>query len=1421
MRRKIGIMLIMLSVFFTVPVYSTPLEIDEVPVEEKDILTIVGSDAIKETLISHILELKSEMLSFSVSQESKMYYLSCITKMYKDLYYLTSIEQINMSDIELADIALKVRIEVDTYVKKYGISDRLLTSEIDVEQTSKIRNTLKSELKQIIESEIPSIVENELIPLLEEEGSKKESGEFNYSFVISRHQETLFWSNEILNSIIYYQKDLESIESKNEFLAPFIGQLISAVRANQVLENKQIKNLLEAAKELQPSIKKEAGSISVKQNIEYQIEALAGVKRKEGWNELDFSIEAWEPDSSKVELELAYIAMLACTSVYSPFRSHVGDEDYLEALKSLASTEEQDKIITLFNVIKDKRKPLYYSDLDSSLSSDESLWGSSYKDYKGTSYRATLNDMIRFSEEETDIMFFTVRGGFRAGDDSNSWSFYQAPFVAAGGETVKSSSEDEKGASIVADDSISTEKYTRTLFEMGSSPGTASIGLMLFKNTYNDLRNTIFLEQNKTALLYVNVFGDIVLSDNTVVIPGASNPLMYSPEGAYNPYTVSFMNSYPRVAQDADSIRVQSKNDFNKYMLFVSNSLLKQWGSLFRYVFDGSNNIIFTDEQVNSIHKFDCENLEIRKIQSDEKFSRSIGKRSISLYPFFYGGPENNYSFARFSHTDAISGYQLFDITPPFFGDCVALTFEQVLTNNKVTLFPYHKDENNKESDDSFKVPKYIAQNMYWYYTHTDSGEMGTSANSNIRSDYLYENFIIEMLQGTEFVSAYEKNVAIDSVILGGDENKQLEDVKYIAKSFLDNIGEFNGVLGIASPDSEPLFGSVLQFLRRYIGYLFCFFMVIFIFRYMKRGDLLYIVVMTLLSGIFLYTFIFIIPYYLPACYNTFGSMFTESLVSDTLLYKAEKYSAVYGKKEDLESENDYDIQTVSMTLYKMSEEQLNLFSEEYDIPYETFRYGGRVIIDPNIGLFLQGNSLKINTDMLLSSNPITGGYLEGEYGNYYHLTAEKKTSSVLDYYCPFYLLEDGFVDTLNSLLKVYNIPRTTVDYMDGLVKDSYVVFNYTNSIPFLYGDGFGEGIDTTPIEYKKLEDTFPNPNDFLNMSEWVNDPPPKVYGTLWYQTMVDNGFYDPIYGAERRQNLIHNVNNQTKKYLIENQPLIGLVSDENIIKITSLQAMFFFNAHISDIGNWVYPVAFNQEELRLNDVFVTALTANNDRFVKHNFDLVEYTTNSYGILGLVMLIVILFLSLLTVVVIKFSFPFFYLALVFLIVYRFLTDQPIGVLMKGYLKITFVVVCIYTTFIVMIAWIPKVVSGMTMLAALMLLCVILSYLLFVTILGFLKDAVNMGNTGVIEAFAQSKFTGVFVRPLLSFTEKNISRWSGIHQYDDIESSLTEDELVDVIIQEQRKMILNSLNQSENLIENFQNREPSVTYNRSASKKPPE
>ncbi|GHU54626.1 hypothetical protein AGMMS49975_15290 [Clostridia bacterium] len=1349
-----------------------------------------------------------------------------LQQMYRDLFYLAVDDELDVSDSDMEDYARMVRNAVIDYSNKYG--GELKISDIDDMKASGdgLKKSLVGELSSMLSDKIPNEITTVVGGLLDEAA---EGGGDDDSF-ISANGETLYWANNTIETIANYKDDYGKMKygpsnyTKVGELAAFIANPLSFPSTLMAkFKSDRVQRILKMSQEKSDNVSSGVGNkahFDLSGSDQFlPVELLSTAKHKPKAKADDFSIKTWGKSggiTSKVELTSAYLAMLASTSVYTPFSSHVGDSDYVAALSFLCDNAQQDDIITLFDNVKELRKPLYFSkevlkDKDLSL-----YYGSSVMQNTGSAFRATLGDLVRFAEKESDARFFTVKGKFAVGTDTNSWAFYQSDFADEDSvDGTKHLNLTMDNPQIVADKTISTgQQYTDTLFEVGHGAGSVALGLLVFQNAYQQLRSTKLLEERQDSLLYMNIFGDVVLADNTVLIPGAANPLIYDlKKAAYNPYTVAFMNAYPSIVQDADSANVQGPTDKGKYVMFIKRSFLEHLGTEvkddvaeklpFLKSFTSSSNT-YTAKQIKKIGKFNDGDLTISRVVGDGEFKRPAVKKGVSVYPFFWGGGDAYFSFLRAGYTDdlttgeylAAAGkhavrtagkYSPWGIvkgvvetaTSVFTGkdttktednfDSVFISVEQGvcrIDNKPITLFPYHRDENTSsvvnESGTSkiegYQVPILLAQNMYWYLTgDIDNIDATTStgySGGNIRTDYIFKNFLVEMMQGSSQVTLFEKNANIADVILDEDNDQALSIATKIARDLHDNIAEFDGVLGMSSVNTNPLFGKVVQVARDYGIYFFMFCMVIFIFRYLKRGDLLYTSTMIVMSAVFMFLFIYVFPSYLPMAYNAVGSKFTEGLVSDTLLYKAEKYSTTYGEAKAVNIQNDYDVQTVSLTLYHFGEPELRKFSERYEIPYEAYRYGGRVILNPDIGLFIQGDELKLNTDVMFLNNPITGEYQTTSNSNYsYQITSVKMSSSVLDAYCPYYQLEDGFVETLNALLSNYNIPRVTVEYVDGLTKDSFSVFNYTNSIPFLLPDDFETVPGLTPMDVLKLEQAFPNANDFLRMSDWVNEPDDKMKHTIWYRTMQKNGFYDPDFGAERRADLIEYVNYHTKRFMIENQPLVGLVSDENLIKIISLEATFYFDGRISDIGSWVYPLGFNQDELKLNDVFLTALTANNERFVKHNFDVVSYIGNAFGFPGILLFIVIMAASLAFVVAVKFSLPFLYLLLALLISYRLIVDKKISDVLRGYAKVTLAVIGIYTASIVAIACVPKILPGMTMLIALAAILLILLITLVTVMYGFLKDPFRMGNEGIGEALRRNPVTGLFANPISQAFER--------------------------------------------------------------------
>jgi hypothetical protein len=1293
-----------------------------------------------------------------------------------------------------------------------------------------IKNYALHELERIRKAFSPELPKEQKVDQSDDAPPEYDFEKFDGAAAYSAEPDTIAWCYNILDSFTKFDEKIESmIDTGTKSKADLINAIfkdnltfqnlkgeIDIANSNRHLFMGDAKELVDQVKESMSSLDLTSGYTMDVTEGEFIIEGLATVERApvQGLNDDFFGEEAWVSLGGEDKwLSMPYVAMLASTAVYTPLRSKVGDDDYIAALKYLAGSTTgvnatssdsdetpAEKVVDLFSRVKDFRKPLYVINDTKYIDDMGNIHGTSFSEpYDGPSVRATLGALVTAIEKEKPTIFTIVKGEFMLKEDISSWGFYHAnQHQTDDGEAIEKnlSSDDESGSFTPGDESITSSFYTKTLFEIGNHVGTYALTQLVLRNIFNDAKNTSVLDRKKASLLYVNIFGDLVLSDNTIILPGSANPLIFDQEGSYNPYTAAFMNHYPNFAYDADSVHVQNPNDFGKYAFMTDGKGVMDnivagvgaggatgaiagagVGAIPGMVIGGAVGLIsgipgmisnssesnskigqagaVTKDYMKGFGSFTYEGLGIRRIQSEGSFKRTTPNQSLNLYPFFSAG-KTHYTFFSFdtdNAKDLMEGGSWYNIADDIGGGTyTVLVKEDAIADGNVTIFPYISDLNrdvtgsavSRTSNSDYAIPKAIAQNMLWYYTADSEFNSTNTTNGMLREDYIFRTFIVEVLQGVTDVSVYEKNIDIQNAVLGSDTDSGFVWVENVARTILDNIKSIDGILGISSSGTDKLFGRVIMIFRQLSTGLVILFLVMFIFRYMKRGDLLYVVSMSALSGVVVFMMIFVFPNYLPMAYNAVSSLFTEGIVSDTILYKAEQYSTTYGQAGSLDSSNDYSMQTASLTLYNLSEGQIDRLCYQNNIDEEDFRYGDRVIIDQDAGIFVQGNKIKLNTDVLFAGNPITGAMTQGDVSsNAYALTSQKKQQDAIDYYFPFFLMEDGFIETLNSMLKAFKVPRATSNYIDGLVKDSYIVFNYTNSGPFLYGSDIAqfEG-EWEPLLYLQMVRAFPDPDDFLNMRGWVENPTSKQRESLWGLTMELNGYYDPNGGKERRAALVEYVNYQTKRYLIENQPLVSMISDENLIKVTALMASFFFNGKISNFGSWVYPTSFNQDEMKLGDVFITTIAGDSDRFIKQNLDLVEYTSNSYGLMGLCILILVMVCSTVFVLVVKISIPILYCLLGVLVVYRFVTDNEFGGLLKGYFKVTGSVIAVYTLFIIVLSVLPSLMSGWGMMVILGMASVLFLWALLTVFIGLMRDITSLGNKGVAEAFRNNPITGV-------------------------------------------------------------------------------
>ena len=128
---------------------------------------------------------------------------------------------------------------------------------------------------------------------------------------------------------------------------------------------------------------------------------------------------------------------------------------------------------------------------------------------------------------------------------------------------------------IYADQEITdVSKMSQPVLYVGTAKNRAvdNFTTAILTNIFEDSLGYSNIKNPDIRFLFMNAFGDIVLDDNMVVLPGLANPIMWDSNAAYNPYTAAFMNAYPSILYKATYYSLYDKLDLNKFVLFSDNS---------------------------------------------------------------------------------------------------------------------------------------------------------------------------------------------------------------------------------------------------------------------------------------------------------------------------------------------------------------------------------------------------------------------------------------------------------------------------------------------------------------------------------------------------------------------------------------------------------------------------------------------------------------------------------------------------------------------------------------------------------------------------------------------------------------------------------------------------------------------------------
>lgn len=1289
---------IVLGVSSVFAVYAEPIASDEVIANAKW------------SIVNKLKSLGSSLDNNAYGQYGVFYNLYYLVQYAGYLDLMLTADDLGFSQTE-KDVYLQMYCELtELFNTKHGAEEDG-TIPLKVEEPMRSSESeVKKSIEALVEVDVPEYCVQYLEVLAEGDGELDE-----YQQEISKINQILEFMSQFKDYCASMLPSVEGEDGRLEGLAGY-SQLKAKLTANE-----DALAVLNEGKDVSSQIVDVLGNVSYRDANTY-IEQLANVTLNSGAGKDAYGTELWKNTgtSSGFQLTDTYLAMLATSAVYTPFVSKVGDERFMSALETLAGTDSAQKVTRLYDEIKDYRKPLFMVESKKLISSDETvLKGNGGRKYSGDATKIRLEDLLEYAGSKKEIALLTVKGDLKVNpEDGNSYAFFmeggpskylntstqQGLNVQSSGEvTTDALNEDANNLAnsvYIADGTtVSTVHWTDVVFELGDSSLGGSMNRLLLTNITNDLRNQKELETLGRSYLYVNVFGDIVLDDNTVVIPGAANASLYG--NIYNPFTVAFYNSYPAMKIHEEKVSFYDPNAVGKYVLrLYTKTLLEKIASEISQ---------FDDDMITNT-------VAMYLVQGDGDIAISKGVVGSKLISKFYNANQGEMEALHFVNKDYGWVDETLSTLTKMNNSSLFAYFDTISAEN-LTVLPY-----DQGLDDGFVGASVIAKNMLYSYTNTKSGLTNTS-NGMLKENFIFENLILEVLNGTPFASSYQKSTAANEVELEpyGFWGKLLVGM---ANGLLE-VANVDGLLGLKNRYESSLFGKVFFGISEYSFFICILLGFVFLANFTRqRFNLTYTVGMTAFAVALVYAFLNIFPVYVPYAFNAVVNNTGKNLAYDITLVGAEVYEDAYGNAQEVDKDGRFKETIGSVNLYKLSQAGAEELAANLAVDKSRFMNGNVYILDEQSGIYVEGDTIKVSLDSLFYGNPILGTYETTADGQLYQLKAYKEYSSVVDYYMPYYQMVDGFVGTLNDMLSAYRIPRHTVQYLDGLSKDSFLVYSYANSIPFLSPGDLDVDNVLQPDEAEILKSKFGDMYDFMNVRQLLENPSEAMKQTLWYRTLSQNGYFlNTEESAEKREDLIYYVNYHTREFIIQLDPQLGLISDENLIKVIGLHATMLFNQRASEYGNWLYPVMLNYPEFQLKDVYRVSLSDDTRKFAEANLDVVDYVYTEKGSFGVLGLLVDAMLGWAIAFVVPNVIMFLYLALMLLLLYRTLTSMPLSPLVKGYFKSSLLFFLVYALF-------TTVTANVSSLLLLFLVYVVTAMLLVGIVSAILGNLTELGNSGL-------------------------------------------------------------------------------------------
>lgn len=961
------------------------------------------------------------------------------------------------------------------------------------------------------------------------------------------------------------------------------------------------------------------------------------------------------------------------SAIYKPFSSKVGGTEIKSALNEVYGTKGEDnEMIKTFNEAIRYRKPLYVAETNMS------------NKITGSAKMVTLKDLIEKVDNSEKCALTLPKGVWDKAPDSNSYVYYKKNNIFNKSGNGTSTGTDAKSTdNKTADKSISSTStgqskdnttldyhgnatkeitdsslLTEPVVKLGSSMGTSQLDTCILSNILQSVSNMENFEPS-TQLLYMDVFGDIVLADGTVVYPGSANSTLIQADKNYYPYTVAFLGSYPGLST-SKKFATSTSNPEGKTIFALDGNIASKATK------NADDMDVVDGAYVDKTSKFKLKSFTLQDSKGIKTFTETNYTKYLDCKT--YGLDDDIESLITFRNYQFDSGKWLEKPLEAIDNLCnwYVMSKNADVGADSSLMSLYVADPSTLDSKELASVVK----NYYFMAMSDENGELCSTPDNRWDNKVIGDSIIVEALNGLPNIEGFVnyRQTSYDQMVKDGSNRFKVMFMG-ITEDVMKGIYTIEGVVGLQNAFQSPMLAKVVSYARAYMYFIIVVLLIGVAFMFMRQNyDLLQAGIACIVITFTCWLFVSIIPVYIPIGFNGALNLLTADKSSNlgyiTLMQHMEDYDTTYGKGSV--NENVSISNTSSINLYKYNKADLQKIANDTGMEMENILQGTPIVIDSSAGIYIEGDTLKCSLDKLFYNSPIVGEYKAIGAGKYYYLESKKAVSSCFEYYSPYYIVTDALINKLNNFNMVFPASRETINY-GKMSKDSFTMRNYITSIPFLEPDVADDKITEQydPDIADSAKNYIGNYSDTFGLKEmFKNRLNGKAKDSLWYKTMEANGRLTD----DQINTIVDKTTLNTKNFLIENYDKLQYMSDENIIKITALYETISLDRQMGMYYSEMYPMYMNLEEFSLGDILTATYVNDRAYFRFKSLSLADYMVSQHGVIWGGLFAISSVVSYVILNMITYEIPILYIVLGVLLAVKYIMKWESKKLVKGYIR---------------------------------------------------------------------------------------------------------------------------------------------------------